>query len=336
MAKRWDVFISHASEDKDSVVRPLASKLRRLGLKVWLDEAELKLGDSLSRKIDEGLAESNAGVVILSPSFFLKNWPEYELRGLTAKTMAGDGRIIPIWHNVEQHDVVQYSPTLADALAGNTRDSLDKLAMQIAGVAKPDLFRAILRKVARAELVARAETITRPASMIRQGPIRHASFPNKLVNRIDLVRYALRDVMPPSRRDWVRDFQQDTHPSGEIEVWENIAAHFVRVAMETELSESEKGAVFSALLLASLGDNDAAAKVLLGEFGEQAQSIFDLTRYESSIFTPISEEDRRRQAEINTEIEDLAGLGADIDLSYIEEIVAQQLAEERTDLSDLS
>ncbi|HYD12150.1 MAG TPA: toll/interleukin-1 receptor domain-containing protein [Allosphingosinicella sp.] len=59
MTNGWDVFISHASEDKKSVARPLASKLRRLGLTVWLDENELKLGDSLSRKIDEGLTKSS-------------------------------------------------------------------------------------------------------------------------------------------------------------------------------------------------------------------------------------------------------------------------------------
>jgi TIR domain len=69
MTKRWDVFISHASEDKEKVVRPLATRLKRLGLTVWVDENELELGDSLSRKIDEGLVESSAGLVILSKAF---------------------------------------------------------------------------------------------------------------------------------------------------------------------------------------------------------------------------------------------------------------------------
>ena len=56
--KEYDVFISHASEDKDSVVRPLALALKEKGVNVWYDEFELKIGDSLRRKIDQGLSKS--------------------------------------------------------------------------------------------------------------------------------------------------------------------------------------------------------------------------------------------------------------------------------------
>ena len=59
----YDVFISHASEDKEEVVRPLANALRKAGLKVWYDEFELHIGDSLRRKIDQGLAKSRFGIV---------------------------------------------------------------------------------------------------------------------------------------------------------------------------------------------------------------------------------------------------------------------------------
>jgi TIR domain len=55
--KDWDVFISHASEDKDEVVRPLAYELQERGLRVWFDESELRIGDSLRRKIDQGIAQ---------------------------------------------------------------------------------------------------------------------------------------------------------------------------------------------------------------------------------------------------------------------------------------
>ena len=51
----WDVFISHASEDKEEVARPLARALQEEGYCVWLDDNELSLGDSLRLKIDEGL-----------------------------------------------------------------------------------------------------------------------------------------------------------------------------------------------------------------------------------------------------------------------------------------
>lgn len=71
--KEYDVFISHASEDKDCVVRPLAHALRIKGLNVWYDEFELKIGDSLRRKIDQGLSRSRFGIVVISRSFIKKD-----------------------------------------------------------------------------------------------------------------------------------------------------------------------------------------------------------------------------------------------------------------------
>ena len=87
--KQWDVFISHASEDAESVARPLADALRRRGIEVWLDGSELKIGDSLNEKIDEGLANSFYGVLIVSPNFIAKQWPRRELNALMAKEERG-------------------------------------------------------------------------------------------------------------------------------------------------------------------------------------------------------------------------------------------------------
>lgn len=85
--KKWDIFISHASEDKDAVVRPLAERLQSVGIKVWYDEFTLMVGDSLSRFIDYGIVNSQFGVVILSRQFFLKQWPQRELAGLVARSV---------------------------------------------------------------------------------------------------------------------------------------------------------------------------------------------------------------------------------------------------------
>ena len=71
-----DVFICHASQDKDAVVRPLARELVANQVAVWFDEFELRLGDSLREKIDRGLIESRYGVVVLSPSFFERHRPQ--------------------------------------------------------------------------------------------------------------------------------------------------------------------------------------------------------------------------------------------------------------------
>jgi hypothetical protein len=68
-SKEHDVFISHASEDKNDLVRPLADALQNKGLSVWYDEFTLRIGDSLRQKIDQGLSRSRVGLVVLSPSF---------------------------------------------------------------------------------------------------------------------------------------------------------------------------------------------------------------------------------------------------------------------------
>jgi hypothetical protein len=113
-----DVFISHATEDKEEVARPLAEALRKLGLKVWYDEFELRVGDSLRRKIDNGLARSRFGIVVLSSSFFEKNWPQYELDGLVAKELQhGQKVILPLWHKLSKDEVMRFSPSLADKVA---------------------------------------------------------------------------------------------------------------------------------------------------------------------------------------------------------------------------
>ena len=118
--KKYDFFISHASEDKDDIVRELAEALRNNGFKVWYDEFELKIGDSLRKKIDYGLSNANYGIVIVSPSFVKKNWTEYELNGMVAREMNGHKVILPIWHKITKDEVLKFSPSLADKLALNT------------------------------------------------------------------------------------------------------------------------------------------------------------------------------------------------------------------------
>ncbi len=135
----YDAFISHATEDKNDVVRPLAELLQKNGFAIWYDEFQLRVGDSLRRSIDKGLANSRFGIVILSPYFFAKNWPQYELDGLIAKEMAGGQRILPIWHKVSKDEVISYSPTLADRVALNTAMlTIDELAQKLGEVLQKD------------------------------------------------------------------------------------------------------------------------------------------------------------------------------------------------------
>lgn len=133
---RYDVFISHASEDKEAFVRGLAAELTRLGLRVWFDEWTLRLGDSLRRKIDEGLRASSYGVVILSPSFFKKNWPQAELDALFAIEMSGRKVILPVRHELTHKQLVSLSPTLAGLLATESASGIQAVAKEIHDVVR--------------------------------------------------------------------------------------------------------------------------------------------------------------------------------------------------------
>lgn len=135
----WDVFISHASEDKAAVARPLRDALTKLGVTVWLDEAQMRIGHSLRRKIDEGIRASRYGVVVLSEPFISKGWTNHELDGLVTRNVAGEQSLLPIWHNLSADDVRRYSPSLADKVAMSTGEySIEEIAQQIADVVRED------------------------------------------------------------------------------------------------------------------------------------------------------------------------------------------------------
>lgn len=107
---RWDAFISYASEDRAAVAQPLAEALTRLGLRIWYDQTELRIGDSLRERIDHGLSSSQYGIVILSPAFFAKHYPIRELNGLAQRELEGEKVLLPVWYGITDRDVRRYSP----------------------------------------------------------------------------------------------------------------------------------------------------------------------------------------------------------------------------------
>ncbi len=135
----WDLFISHASEDKENVARPLAHKLKIHGLKVWFDEDVILGGDPIRRSIDDGLTNSKYGLVIISPHFLRKKeWAHKELDGFFARE---DGKrliLIPVRHELSQEQVVTFSPTLAGKLSISTVQGLDHVVEQILRVVERD------------------------------------------------------------------------------------------------------------------------------------------------------------------------------------------------------
>ncbi|HEX8868644.1 MAG TPA: toll/interleukin-1 receptor domain-containing protein [Lentzea sp.] len=132
----WDFFISHASEDKLLVAGPLANLLKSAGFSVWYDDFTLRVGDSLVREIDRGLRSSRYGVVVLSESFFGKQWPQRELAALLA-TANGERRVLPVWHGLDALAVARYSPMVADLKGVCTSLGLDAVAQEIVRAVSP-------------------------------------------------------------------------------------------------------------------------------------------------------------------------------------------------------
>jgi TIR domain len=135
---KWDVFISHASEDKDHFVRPLAESLRSSELRVWYDEFTLTVGDGLRQSIDQGLARSRFGVVVISPSFLQKGWPQRELDGLVAREINPVKVILPVWHNIDADQIRNYSPILADRLAVSSSKGIDHVTTELLRAIRKD------------------------------------------------------------------------------------------------------------------------------------------------------------------------------------------------------
>jgi len=109
----YDVFISHASEDKKEFVDPLVEALQNEGIRVWYDTLEMQWGKSLREQIDNGIKRSKFAIIVLSKHFFEKKWTQRELDGILAKQDVTGATPLPVWYNISFEDVYKFSPTLS-------------------------------------------------------------------------------------------------------------------------------------------------------------------------------------------------------------------------------
>lgn len=147
----FDAFISHASEDKAGCVEPLAKALKGYGLKVWYDRFTLKAGDSLHDSIENGLARSRYGVVILSRKFLSKRWPREELNGLFARNLEARKVILPVWHNISSARIRAVLPMIADKFALRTSDGIEHVARSLVEIIRPELLELDVRRASARE-----------------------------------------------------------------------------------------------------------------------------------------------------------------------------------------
>lgn len=123
-SEQYDVFISHASEDKETFVDGLVKEMENAGLTVWYDTSQLRWGDSMRQRIDDGLRKSKFGVIVLSPNYIAddKYWTKAELNGLFQLESINGKVILPIWYNLNKQDIINFSPLIADKKALKSSD----------------------------------------------------------------------------------------------------------------------------------------------------------------------------------------------------------------------
>jgi TIR domain len=229
MTKEWDVFISHASEDKNTFVRPLAQALDQLGVRVWYDEFTLRPGDSLSTSIDKGIARSLFGLVVISESFIGKPWTERELQGLVAGTIAGETTIVPIWLGVSHKTVYQFSPPLADTIAIIASGlTAEQVVLGVLKTVRPDIYASYPRSELERKIRGRAlEELQMELSKIKD-EVREL-IATEIRNVVKLM--CARVVNPPVP---LEDIRVATSPDGmkEREARLKIARQFSSVVLE--------------------------------------------------------------------------------------------------------
>ena len=125
---RFDVFLSHASEDKAAFVEPLYQALTERGLKVWYDRTHILWGDDFRQKMADGLRQSQYGIVVLSPRF-PKYWPQQEVSVLhTLESTLGASRILPIVLDMTWDEVVVEHPFMGVRNCAFATDGIEALA----------------------------------------------------------------------------------------------------------------------------------------------------------------------------------------------------------------
>lgn len=257
MNKKYDIFISHASEDKDAIVRPLATILERLSVRVWYDEFSLQLGDSLSASIDKGLMESKFGLVVLSKAFLSKKWPDYEYRSLITREVEGERVILPLWYGVTKEDIEGFSLYLADikALPIST-ENFRIIVPAILKVVRPDVFQEIRMRGMLRKAFADAVPGVINISDIEKPTTKQSRLTKQQLIRSKAVYYGIGRHLKQTFDDYVYQYELDVVPERELQTWEIMNACYLEMLeRHPESSDRDKGDYFKMLVALSVGLN---------------------------------------------------------------------------------
>ena len=253
--KKFDIFISHASEDKDSLVRPLATILERMSVRVWYDEFSLQLGDSLTASIDKGLQESRYGLLVLSKSFLGKKWPDYEYRSLMTREIDGERVILPLWYGVTKEEVKEYSLYLADIKAISiTRDNYKAVIALILKVVRPDIWQEMRMRSVLRKAVENGKSNLVDISDIEPATTKHSKLTKQQLIRSKAVYYGIGRHLNQSFDDYVNEYELDVVPERELQTWEIMNACYLEmIERHADATPRDREDFFKVLLVFSIG-----------------------------------------------------------------------------------
>ncbi len=253
--KKFDIFISHASEDKDSLVRPLATILERMSVRVWYDEFSLQLGDSLTASIDKGLQESRYGLLVLSKSFLGKKWPDYEYRSLMTREIDGERVILPLWYGVTKEEVKEYSLYLADIKAISiTRDNYKAVIALILKVVRPDIWQEMRMRSVLRKAVENGKSNLVDISDIKPATTKHSKLTKQQLIRSKAVYYGIGRHLNQSFDDYVNEYELDVVPERELQTWEIMNACYLEmIERHADATPRDREDFFKVLLVFSIG-----------------------------------------------------------------------------------
>ena len=255
--KKWDAFISYASEDKTDIAIPLAELLRSEGLQVWFDRFELQPGDSISRSIEEGLANSNIGVIILSQISLQKNWTKYEIAALKQLYINFAKRIVPIWKDIGPNELKSSDPGLLDIRSLSTTEmSVEEIAYEIISVANPTLLNSLNIKSRWKAFRETATVQNIPLNELKISPRRREKLSSPNLSRIRVLHGVFHEVLKDDLETWIDNFCRDLNYEEEILQWELMAALYldwISAVGSTRISVQERRGMYEVIFLLSSG-----------------------------------------------------------------------------------
>lgn len=252
---KYDLFISHASEDKDQIVRPLAQKLENLGVNVWYDEFTLDFGSSISRSIELGLRDSKFGLLVLSENFINKNWPDIEYRALLSRHISEKHVILPLFYNISFDKLEKFSIFLKDIKGLNiSKDNLNEIAIHILKKVRPDIYRKRMFEGEFNKLLQKAKPRIMDLDDIipQKEPLSQLSQQQRL--RCLNIYHGIGKLLNISPEEFVKGFEFDLLPEREIRIWELMNLCYLNaIELYPRASDDEKRDFFEIILAIGSG-----------------------------------------------------------------------------------